>query len=235
MVEKIVAAAGSAVSFFEVGPGPAVLTLPLSLQGLVVAVEADPRMVAISRLAVPSAEIIHEDALRLDWRSVLQPMSEPRAIVSNMPYNITGPLLDRVCGVRDLISIAILMMQKEVGEKILAQPGDSGRGALSVVIQRLFEVGRVCTAPAGAFAPPPKVDSVVLRLVPRTSLRSDEDALAKFVRRGFTQPRKKLSNNLGENGGAVVAAGLNPNIRPHQLSQDEWVRLFDARLGGDKG
>ena len=234
MVSKIVEAASGCVGFLEIGPGPAVLTEPLAELGSVIAIEADPRMVMIAREAVPSARVIHEDALRLDWSPLLLELPAPRAIVSNMPYNITGPLLDRICGVRRLTSMAVLMMQKEVGEKVLAQPGDSARGALSVVIQRLFEVTRVCVAPAGAFVPPPKVDSVVLRLVPRLELL-DEDDLSRFVRRGFTQPRKKLSNNLGELGWVVTACGLDPNIRPHQVMQDDWVRLFDARLRPDQG
>ncbi|MES1228396.1 MAG: rRNA adenine dimethyltransferase family protein, partial [Armatimonadota bacterium] len=185
--------------------------------------------------AAPTAKLVHEDALRLDWPSTLADLAAPRAIVSNMPYNITGPLLERVCASRGMIAVAVLMMQKEVGEKILCQAGDSGRGALSVVMQRQFDVSRVCAAPSGAFSPPPKVDSVVLKFVPREGLREDEDQIAKLVRRGFVQPRKKLSNNLGELGWAVQEAGLDPNIRPHQLTESEWVRLHDARLRHHQG
>ena len=152
-------------------------------------------------------------------------MPQPRCIVSNMPYNITGPLLGRVAECRDLIRSAVLMMQKEVGDRILAGPGTPARGSLSVAMQLQFEVNKVCDAKAGAFLPPPKVDSVVLELVPRVEVASLDHVL-RVVKTGFKQPRKTLANNLSKEFDRSEI-GLPENIRPHQLSNEDWIGLAE--------
>lgn len=229
MVEKIIRAAGQPSLILEIGPGPAVLTEPLARLARTVAIETDLRMVALLENEVPSATVIGQDALLIDWNSLLLSAEEPRVIVSNMPYNITGPLLGKVCDAQPLIQSAVLMMQKEVGVRILAEPGNSDRGSLSVVIQRLFTVSKVCSVPPGCFLPPPKVESVVLHLLPRADVNFDP-RFAAFVRQGFRQPRKTLSNNLGEKVQGLDLTWLPKQVRPHQLTEAEWVRLYDASL-----
>lgn len=225
-VGKILLAAGSPGSILEIGPGPAVLTEPLANLAPTTAIEMDARMVRLLASEVPAVTVIQQDALKVDWKALLTEMEEPRVIVSNMPYNITGPLLGKVCGVQTLISHAVLMMQREVAERILAQPGDPARGSLSVVLQRLFEIQKVASVPPGAFMPPPKVDSTVLRLTPK-AVDADE-TFQTFVRQGFRQPRKTLANNLGPMGKGLDFSWLAPQVRPHQLSEAEWMRLYDA-------
>jgi len=152
-------------------------------------------------------------------------------LVSNMPYNITGPLLDRFTQVRETYEKAVLMMQAEVGNKILAQAGQREMGALSVVMQTYFEITRLTKVPAGAFFPPPKVESVVLVLRPRREVVEDDWYLS-VVRAGFSQPRKTLANNLASLAGgrefvqlAINKCDLTESVRPHQLNLDQWNEL----------
>lgn len=145
-----------------------------------------------------------------------------------MPYNITGPLLGKFSECKGLYRNAVLMMQKEVGDRILAGPGKSERGSLSVSMQLQFKITKVCDAPAGAFLPPPKVDSVVLDFVP---LPFSDERVLEVVRTGFTQPRKTLANNLQalrvreEIERAIQSLGLDLRVRPHQLTNEQWVEL----------
>ena len=218
----------------EIGPGPGVLTRPLTLAAAkVIAVEVDRSILPVLHEYAPMAEVVAGDALKSDLAKLLNRLPEPRAVVSNMPYNITGPLLEAFSRTRSLYSKAVLMMQREVAQKILAQPGDSDRGALSVVMQAYFDISKVCQVPPGAFVPPPKVDSTVLEFVPLASGLSDQglDDVIRLVRAGFTQPRKTVANNLSAILGAEEAkrrletAGFEGRLRPHQLTWEQWKSL----------
>lgn len=222
MVQAIVEAAQPVSGVLEIGPGLGVLTRPLAQHAQVLAVEVDRGLAERLAGELPEVRVHTGDALQFDWDEALAGLPEPRALVSNMPYNITGPLLGKALEVRQSIGHAVLMMQREVAERILAPAGDSARGALSVSVQSAFEVRRVVDAPPGAFEPPPKVASVVLRLVPRA--RTEPPGFRDVVRRGFSQPRKTLANNLGS-ARAVVEAGLPANVRAHQLTEEDWDRL----------
>ncbi len=227
VTQAIVAAVGQVASVLEIGPGPGSLTSILVQHWPVTAVEIDERMIAILADSSPGAKVIRADVLRTDLGNILDEQHHPRAVVSNMPYNITGPLLSRIADVRAQWDVAVLMMQREVGQKILALPGDRVRGALSVRMQMEFEVTRVCSAPAGAFLPPPKVESIVLKLVPRKE--SYAPGFFLFVHQGFTQPRKTVANNLlagGFDRSLLDAAELPPDIRPHQLDEQDWLNLY---------
>ena len=227
VVDAIVARLDGVRGVLEIGPGPGVLTSRLcAVVEKVAAVEIDA--IAVSALAetAPCAMVLREDALVADLGLILRGLPPPCAIVSNMPYNITGPLLGRIAELSSSFVKAVLMMQKEVGVRILAEAGDSDRGSLSVWLQSLFTITRVKNVPAGAFFPPPKVSSVVLEFVPRVSPLLNVDTL-RIVRAGFTQPRKTLVNNLRAIGlsEAVEGAGLDKKIRPHQLTIEQWRKL----------
>lgn len=224
------------------GPGPGVLTQALADEKRrVMAVELDPRMAGALSESAPLAEVLIADALKSDLNGLLDQLPEPRAIVSNMPYNITGPLLAKFAEVRDRIDRAVLMMQKEVGSRILAEPGNSDRGALSVCLQAQFAIQKVCQVPPGAFEPPPKVDSIVLRLNPQPTPGSAQDEARLFgcVRAGFTQPRKTLLNNLGVTYGkqeverVLATLELDARIRPHMLALEQWRQIARALEPGD--
>jgi 16S rRNA (adenine1518-N6/adenine1519-N6)-dimethyltransferase len=155
----------------------------------------------------------------------------PRAVVSNLPYYITGPLVTKIAEARAHYDKAVLMMQKEVARRFLALPGDSDRGSISVYLQALFTIKKVQDVPAGAFVPPPKVDSTILELVPNGA--SFEPEFFEMVRQGFDQPRKTLANNLNGFSGLtreqvqerLEGMSLSKSIRPHEVKLDEWIGL----------
>ncbi|HSI74135.1 MAG TPA: 16S rRNA (adenine(1518)-N(6)/adenine(1519)-N(6))-dimethyltransferase RsmA [Fimbriimonas sp.] len=233
VVDKIVQSLSGCEGIIEIGPGPGVLTGPISLQASrMIALEIDERMIAALAESAPKADVRQLDALKSDLSSLLQELPEPRGVVSNLPYYITGPLLTRIAESRRHYSIAVLMMQKEVGERVLAGPKTPARGSLSVFLQAQFNIERVAVAPAGAFLPPPKVDSIVLSFTPRLEEFEDEAWFFKVVRVGFTQPRKTLVNNLGGLGcsreqitTALEQAELGPLARPQELNLEQWRNL----------
>lgn len=228
-VRAIVVAAGDR-SILEIGPGPGILTQALATEQKVIALELDEQMAVPLAESAPTAEIVFGDALTTDLRELMLKLKKPRAVVSNLPYYITGPLLDRIAEISDLWEVAVLMMQREVARRIVAPVGDRDRGALSVCMQAEFEIRRVVEVPPGAFIPPPKVESTVLALEPRGPRLEPE--LVALIRAGFTQPRKTLANNLASCGydrELVVAAGLERNIRPHQISLASWRRIYEVR------
>jgi len=220
----------------EIGPGPGILTGPLSdTAEQMVALEIDPRMGPLLAESAPKADIVFGDALSYPLCDLLERLPEPRGLVSNLPYYITGPLLDRISEARRHFAIAVLMMQQEVADKIAAPAGNGARGAVSVHLQSCFEIEHVIKAPASAFLPPPKVDSAVLAFTPRISLvtAERETMFVKFVRAGFVQPRKTLANNLASWGrekveGALGVLGLPLLVRPHQLKEEDWIALLEA-------
>lgn len=227
IVDRILARLHKIKSVLEIGPGPGVLTEPLSRRFEIIAVELDRRMQPILADVAPDAHIVFEDVLESNLAQILGSLEQPVAVVSNMPYGITGPLLERITEVKDRFEVAILMMQREVGEKIMARQNDSARGSISVNMQIAFDIVMVCAVPASCFLPPPKVESIVLEFRPK------HPAFYKpqIVRLGFTQPRKTLANNLKMHyEPALVQAALNsidaaPNVRPHQLSNEQWISL----------
>jgi 16S rRNA (adenine1518-N6/adenine1519-N6)-dimethyltransferase len=233
VVDAIVARAAGAKGVLEIGPGVGVLTVPLTSQASsLIAIELDKRLIEPLQSAVPGAEIVSADVLEVDLAAILKRLPEPRSIVSNMPYNITGPLLGKVAENHGLFRNAVLMMQKEVGERVLAKARTPERGSLSVAMQLQFAIEKVCDAKAGAFHPPPKVDSIVLDFTPREHgphLRRVLDV----VKLGFKQPRKTLLNNLGDAyekpkvKDVIEGLGKEANVRPHQLTNEEWVALAE--------
>lgn len=230
VVRAIVARIQGCAGVLEIGPGPGVLTQRLSAVAETIAVELDSQMVDILKETALAATVVKGDALKIDLGEILKRLAEPRAVVSNLPYYITGPLLGRIADQSANYSLAVLMMQKEVAQKIVAKPKDSGRGAVSVLLQSEFDVSVVCQAPRGAFMPPPKVDSMVLEIRPARPKPSKR--FEACVRAGFVQPRKTLANNLVDRGfqrgdvEAVLAIlGLDLKVRPHYLEDSAWERL----------
>ena len=233
VVDTIVERVSHCRGILEIGPGPGVLTAPLSLRSeRVIALEVDQRMIRALHISAPSANVLQVDALNINLSDVLAGLPSPRAVVSNLPYYITGPLINAVARVRAGYDLAVLMMQREVARRIVAPPRSGERGSLSVYLQATFEIELVTEVPASAFLPPPKVASSVLAFVPRQEPGLDEPFF-EFVRLGFAHPRKTLANNLITGLGvsrqgaldAIEAAGLAPLARPHELTQEEWLRL----------
>lgn len=233
VVDSIVQSLEGTAGLLEIGPGPGVLTAPLSERAKLIAFEVDPRMIAALAESAPHAEVRQADALKESLVDALSQLPEPRGVVSNLPYYITGPLLTRIAEASAYWSCAVLMMQREVANKVVAKVGDRDRGSLSVYLQSQFEIRIVSQVPAGAFLPPPKVDSTVLSLTPRGVAFSD--TFYRVVRMSFGQPRKTLANNLvaglhrsrEEILSLLEAAGIDERERPQMLTVDQWVALAD--------
>jgi 16S rRNA (adenine1518-N6/adenine1519-N6)-dimethyltransferase len=238
--DKLVAAIGPRPDdrFLEIGPGPGALTLRLAPRVLsLAAIEIDRDMAAaLGRQALPNVTIIRQDFLGADLRFFTR--DGPLRVAGNLPYNVSSPILFKLLdahrahgGLRD----ATLMLQREVAERIEAGPGSGDYGVLAILIQLHADVQRVLVLPPGAFRPPPKVHSAVIRLTFREpAVRLVEEGVFRaLVRSVFTQRRKTLGNALKpfaeirgvEARDVLRAAGIDQVRRPETLTLEEFGHL----------
>jgi 16S rRNA (adenine1518-N6/adenine1519-N6)-dimethyltransferase len=220
---------------FEIGPGPGGLTRALlaTKAKKVIAIEKDRRCIAALANVVKAAdgrlEVIEGDALATD---LLKLSRLPRAVVANLPYNIGTELLLKWLRQIDGFRSLTLMFQLEVADRIAASPGSKTYGRLSVIAQFCCNVERILTLPARAFTPPPKVDSTVVRLVPRADRPEDVSFhhIETITAAAFGQRRKMLRSSLRPLGGEKLLneAGIDPELRAENLTVEDFVRL--ARL-----
>ncbi|QSV44840.1 16S rRNA (adenine(1518)-N(6)/adenine(1519)-N(6))-dimethyltransferase RsmA [Geobacter benzoatilyticus] len=235
----------------EVGPGKGALTELLAARcARLVAVELDTRLVPVLRREFSEnqrVEIVHDDILKLDLRSLLASEGAGKwKVAANLPYNISTPVLFKFLDHMDLFSRLVLMLQKEVGDRLAASPGTKDYGTLSVFFQLHFNVARELIVRPGSFHPVPKVDSVVLSFVPLEKPREevgDERYFRRMVKGAFSMRRKTLWNclkgaDLGLSGGQLAEAletcGIDPGRRGETLSLGEFAALSRAMiaLGG---
>jgi len=219
----------------EVGPGVGSLTVALLDAGVhVCAIELDKHVLPVleSVTAGRDIEIVNADAMTVDWHSVLGGGSW--VMVANLPYNIATPLLMRAFEDAPMIERYLVMVQREVGERLAAVVGDPGYGAVSVRIAWRASARVVGRVPATVFIPPPKVESALVELErwfePPVMVR-DEARMRALVEAGFATRRKMLRRTLA---GLVTpeqfaAAGIDPAARAETLSLADWARLSDAR------
>jgi 16S rRNA (adenine1518-N6/adenine1519-N6)-dimethyltransferase len=228
----------------EIGPGLGALTAPLleRLDHLHV-VEIDRDLTArLRECFAPDRLTIHEgDALQFDFGALKE--SGPLKIVGNLPYNISSPLLFHLAAVADKVSEMHFMLQKEVVDRMVAMPGSGDYGRLSVMLQYRFLMERLFVVPPGAFDPPPKVDSAIVRMIPRSLLKVssgetalDEGLFGRLVTAAFSQRRKMLRNTLRDFGGEALleAQGIAPTARAETLPVDAYVRLSNALTAAQK-
>ena len=229
VVARIVAAIAPAPDdrLIEIGPGEGVLTAPLleRVRRLEV-IEIDRDLATRLRDAFPSERlVVHEaDALSFDFGALPAPLR----IVGNLPYNISTPLLFHMAAFVDRVRDMHFMLQREVVERMAAQRSTRAYGRLSVMLQTRFRIERLFYVPAGAFRPPPKVASAVVRLKPlapgeRASV--DFGALSRVVAGAFSARRKKLRNALPLAADDFATLGLDPDLRPENLSPGDYVRV----------
>jgi 16S rRNA (adenine1518-N6/adenine1519-N6)-dimethyltransferase len=242
LAARIARAAGelSGVTVFEVGPGPGGLTRALLALGArrVIAVERDERAIAaLNEIAAHypgRLDIVAADALAFDPRSRIE--GGPVRIVANLPYNIATALLVAWVSVEPWppwYDAAVLMFQREVAERIVAEPGTKSYGRLSVLVQWRCEARILFDVNPSAFVPPPKVTSSLVRIVPRAApLACDRAALETVTAAAFGQRRKMLRQSLRSLGvdavSLIEAAGLDPTARAEQIPVAGFVSLARA-------
>ena len=247
VLDRIIAAADfqEGDRILEIGPGPGALTSRLLATGLpVLAVEIDRDLgAALQARDEINLDVKIGDVLRLDWTDLLQ--NPPYKLVANLPYNISSQILFKVLDHRHAFSRLVLMFQKEVGDRLLAEEGTRNYGILSALIQPWFQIERVVKVSPGAFHPPPKVDSVVLCLQPLSEPRlvlHDEALYRNLVKGAFAQRRKTLRNSLLGSGWvaeqidlACSAAGIDPARRGETLNLEEFGSLANLLSSYDIG
>ncbi|WP_217523169.1 16S rRNA (adenine(1518)-N(6)/adenine(1519)-N(6))-dimethyltransferase RsmA [Pleurocapsa sp. PCC 7327] len=232
----------------EIGPGTGILTRRLlpEVQS-VVAVEIDRdlcKKLVKSLGKVENFLLLQGDILSLDIESSLVDFprfQNPNKVVANIPYNITGSILEKLLGTianptTKNYELIVLLLQKEVAERLTAKPGTKAYGALSVQVQYLANCELICDVPARDFYPPPKVDSTVIRLQPKVNDNPAKNPqfLQTLVKVGFANKRKMLRNNLKSMidsdrlDRVFTQLNINPQSRAEELSLEEWINLSNC-------
>ena len=222
----------------EIGPGEGALTLPLlRAAGRMTVIELDRDLIEPLRekvRGVGDLDIISADVLTVDFTALAN--GSTLRVVGNLPYNISTPILFHCLDHASAIHDMHFMLQKEVVDRMAAPPGSKTYGRLSVMLQLRCSVEPLLHVPAGAFRPPPKVESAVVRLVPlsRAALPDvDAKLLGNIVRAAFGQRRKTMSNSVSEFATAqdLAAAGIDPRARAEQLAPRAFVNLAKVVSG----
>ena len=216
----------------EIGPGLGALTGPLlDRLALLQVIEIDRDLIArLCQQYPPDRLTIHEgDVLEFDFAT----LGHDIRVVGNLPYNISTPLLFRFAAYADHIRDIHVMLQREVVERMVAEPGDSEFSRLSVMLQYRFDMEKMFDVPADSFDPAPKVESAVIRLMPLNPLphpARSEAVFADVVSRAFAQRRKTLRNTLKGmvSTDQLSGLGINAGARAQELSVAEFVRIADA-------
>ena len=231
----------------EVGVGLGALTRPLAAAAAkVIGLEADSGIIRLhqEQQDLPAnVELIHADVLKVDFASLIEP-GERLKIVANLPYSISSPFLFRLIDHAELMDFAVIMLQKEVAQRLMAQPGSKEYGAPTVLLAACAEVRPLLAVHPAEFHPRPKVDSLVIRIgfhpVParvRALGDFDRKLLSQVVHAAFGQRRKTLLNGLSSAALApdkptlthcIAMAGLTPSIRAETLTLEDFVRLSRA-------
>jgi len=221
----------------EIGAGLGSLTLALVETGATVrALEIDRYLIGPLRSVVePHGVIVHHaDALSADYDTILG--GEPGVVVANLPYNVATPLVLHLLERQPLIRRLLVMVQKEVGERMAAYAGDEAYGAVSLRVQYFADANIVGKVPPSVFVPKPNVDSVLVSLVRRDKVRVDpalvsEDELFSVIRTAFGQRRKMLRRSLAAwtSEGVFERSGVAETRRPEELTLEEFAALVAAR------
>lgn len=236
VVRQIVEAAGaSAGGLVEIGPGEGALTDSLWAQAPhLVALEVDEEAIAHLRRRLPALDVRHEDVLEADWGRLADELGAPLTVVGNLPYYITSPILFALLDARAYVSRAVVMVQKEVADRLVASPGSKLYGTLSVYFALYARTRMVVDVPRTAFRPPPKVESAVVEIVfdaPAPAVAWPH--LRAVVRAAFGQRRKMLRNSmarLATDTGREVPAWA-ATLRPEAVTPDHFVALADHFFG----
>lgn len=242
-IVRIAAALGdvSRQTVVEIGPGEGAITRVLTERARhVVAIELDRELAPRLRVRFPAEvlSVVEQDVLQFDFENAAREAGQRLAVAGNLPYYITSPILLKLAASHASLDRAVLMVQKEVADRIVASPGSRDYGVLSVTVQMYGPVEPLFTLPPGAFSPPPDVYSTVFRwrFAPRFGeFGVEEQAFLKLARQAFAQKRKTLANNLraagydaAETRAAMDAAGIAGQARAEELGLSTLAALFRA-------
>ena len=218
-------------SMVEIGPGLAAMTTLLSQQlHHLHVVELDRDLVAyLDKKFDKSKLTIHAgDALKFDFSQLPIPQGQKLRIVGNLPYNISSPLLFHLASFAPLVQDQHFMLQKEVVERMVAEPGSKTFGRLSVMLQWQYDMTLCFIVPPTAFDPPPKVDSAIVRMIPKTApLACNPQHLQTTVTKAFSQRRKVIKNCVAGmfSETQLIQAGIDPQLRPEAIGLEQYVAL----------
>lgn len=222
----------------EIGPGQGAITFPLLRRhGALTAIEFDRDLIAPlteAAAGIGALTIIHRDVLSVDFTALAA--GKPLRLVGNLPYNLSSPILFHALDHAAAIADMHFMLQKEVVDRMAAGPGSKVYGRLSVMLQAYCDVTPLFVVPPGAFRPPPKVDSAVVRMVPKDPSRievRDPRRLEAVVRAAFGQRRKTLRNALSTvcDTDMIQAAGIRPDARAEQVDVAAFIALANLPYG----
>ncbi len=239
--EQIVASLGDLAgrTVVEIGPGRGAITTALAASaGRVLAVELDRELAAAlrARFSPQHVTVVEQDILRFDFAAAAAQAGARLRVAGNLPYSITSPILLKLAASHAALDLAVLMVQREVADRVTAAPGSRDYGLLSVTVQMHGPVEPLFTLPPSAFSPPPQVHSTVFRwrFAPRfVGLGVEETGFLRFVRQAFAQKRKTLANNLRAAGlapaavmAALAGAGIDLRARAEALPIEALAALW---------
>ena len=242
-IQRIASALGdlSNQTVIEIGPGQGAITRALMERAArVVAIELDRELAPRLRAQFPPERlsVVEQDVLQFDFAAAAAQAEQKLAVAGNLPYYITSPILLKLAASHAVLDRAVLMVQREVADRVVAAPGSRDYGLLSVTVQMYGPVAPLLTLPPGAFSPPPEVYSTVFRwrFAPRfVELGVEEESFLPFVRQAFAQKRKTLANNLRAAGytpqaiqDALAGAGLPAQARAEELAIEALAALHLA-------
>ncbi len=252
VLDKIVRAAELKPSdrLLEIGPGTGILTrklLPYCQTLLSIEIDRDLCKKIVKQFGNRENFLLLEgDFLSIDLEKYIQEFPKfqnPQKVVANIPYNITGPILEKLLGTitkppREKYELIVLLVQKEVAERLCAKPGTKSYGALSVRVQYLADCELICYVPSSAFYPPPKVDSAIVRISPKNieNIPENPQNLDKLLKLGFGEKRKMLRNNLKslvdreQWDKIMLEFEINPQARAEDISLEQWISLSNKLL-----
>jgi 16S rRNA (adenine1518-N6/adenine1519-N6)-dimethyltransferase len=247
-IQRIAMALGdlSGQTVIEIGPGQGAITQALAARAAdVIAIELDRELAPRLRAQFPPERVtvVEQDVLQFDFAAAAATAGQRLAVAGNLPYYITSPILLKLAASHAALDRAVLMVQREVADRIVAGPGSRDYGLLSVTVQMYGPVASLFTLPPGAFSPPPEVHSTVFRwrFAPRfAELGVEEGAFLAFVRQAFAQKRKTLANNLRAAGyepsqiqASLLVTALSAQARAEELSIEQLAALH-IRLNSEK-
>jgi 16S rRNA (adenine1518-N6/adenine1519-N6)-dimethyltransferase len=238
-IERIASSLGDLTgrTVVEIGPGLGAITESLAARaGRLIAVEYDHQLALRLRVRFGDRiEVVEQDVLKFDFAAAAAEAGQQLSVIGNLPYYITSPILLKLAESQAALDVAVLMVQREVAERVCAAPGSHDYGVLSVSVQMYGPTQQLFTLPPSAFTPPPEVHSTVFRwrFAPRfAELGVEEAPFLRLTRLAFAQKRKTLSNNLRAAGiepsvaaEAIAKAGLDPLARAETLPLAAFAAL----------